>query len=403
MRRNFLFTAISVGSRLLVGLLLFLLLARLWGPAQFGVFSFAFSAMTLLVLVVDFGFDLYLMREVAAHPEDAGRLVGDTFRAKLLLSAVAAVAALCVIGLSGPELLPAGVALPLFVAPLRALGHYDLETSVVTTGNALQFGLAGGVAWVGGTVTAVAVAILVSRVGYLLIAHLALVRIVPHLRLSFTARPMPWIAIRRAWPYGVDAALFAVWNQLDVIVVRAVFGTQAVGIYSAGQKVILGFSALAPVIGNVMLPHLSRIYAMGNGKFWRLAGLTSVVFGIFGLILSLPLIFFAEGMVPWLLGAKYAELVEYLPYFALLLFVKYLGASAGVIATAIGMQKNRVVAQLVGLAVLSLLTLIQFRDWADVRGFVSALALSSASVGAVVGFSVIRRFIAAASGAKNAG
>ena len=142
---------------------------------------------------------------------------------------------------------------------------------------------------------------------------------------------------------------------------------------------------------------------MGDGKFWRLAGLTSVVFGVFGLILSLPLIFFAEGMVPWLLGAKYAELVEYLPYFALLLFVKYLGASAGVIATAIGMQKNRVVAQLVGLAVLSLLTLIQFRNWTDVRGFVSALAISSASVGAVVGFSVMRRYIAFASGAKNAG
>ena len=361
MKRNLLFTAISVGRRLLVGLLLFLLLARLWGPAQFGVFSFAFSTMTLLVLVVDFGFDLYLMREVASHPEDAGRLVGDTFRAKLLLSAAATVAALCVIGLSGPELLPAGVALPLFVAalamsfsdlfvaPLRALGHYDLETSVVTAGNALQFGLAGGVAWVGGTVPAVAVAILVSRVGYLLIARVVLTRVLSELRPFGGATSSPLKTIKRALPYGADYMLVVVWNQLDILAVRMMFGVQAAGLYAAGQKIVLGVSALAPVVGNVMIPRLSTMFAARDKRLWQTASKTSVLITAMGVICALPLIFWPELTTRVLFGLRYTELSAFLPWFGAVLLVRFAAASAGVLITAIGQQAMRVWAQLIGM------------------------------------------------------
>ena len=149
MKRNFLYTAVSVGSRLLVGLLLFLLLARLWGPAQFGLFSFVFSFSALLVLLVDFGFAVYLLREVAAKPDQAHRLIAEAFRAKLLLMGIAV--ALLVAGavLIGPTALPPTLLAPLFLAalamsfsdffvsPLRALGRFDLEAALVTLANTL--------------------------------------------------------------------------------------------------------------------------------------------------------------------------------------------------------------------------------------------------------------------------
>ncbi|MBL8351861.1 MAG: oligosaccharide flippase family protein [Burkholderiaceae bacterium] len=363
MKRNFAYTAVSVGSRLLVGLLLFLLLARLWGPAQFGLFSFVFSYSALLVLLVDFGFAVYLLREVAARPDDAARLVAESLRAKLVLLLVA-MALLIVSGWAiGPATLPPSLVAPLFmaalamsfadffVAPLRALGRYDLEAGLVALANVLQFVLAGTVAWHGGSPMAVGWAMLGSRLVYLALALRATRKVLPQLRLREPVAAGPLATLRRAWPYGVDGMLATAWNQLDVVAVRVLFGTQAVGVYSAGQKIVLGVSALAPVVGNVMIPRLSSLAVTKSQYFGRDAKITGGLLLAIGLFFALPLIIYPDAVASLLFGVSYRNLESILPIFGLVLIAKFLGAAAGVTATAAGLQFKRIVAQLTGMAV----------------------------------------------------
>jgi O-antigen/teichoic acid export membrane protein len=164
MKRHFAYSLVSLGSRLLVGLVLFVILARLWGPGKFGLFTFVFSFTTLLVLLVDFGFHLYLLREVARSPSQAAVLIADSFCAKLVLVAGTVAIGLCLFAAIGPKALPPSVVFPLFltaltlsfselfVAPLRALGHFDQEAIVVVLANVVQFVLVGVTAWIGGRV-----------------------------------------------------------------------------------------------------------------------------------------------------------------------------------------------------------------------------------------------------------
>lgn len=367
MRRNFIYTGVSVGSRLLVGLLLFLLLARLWGPAQFGLFSFVFSFSALLVLLVDFGFAVYLLREVAARPSEASRLIAEALRAKLVLMMLA-VLLLVGSGLAiGPAVLPPALLAPLFlaalamsfadffVAPLRALGRFDLEAGLVTLANALQFALAGAVAWQGGSPMAVGWAMLVARLFYLALALRATRQVVPQLQLSAPVAAGPWTTLRRAWPYGVDGMLITAWNQLDVVVVRVLFGTQAVGLYSAGQKIVLGIGALAPVVGNVMIPRLSRLAATKARSFWTTAGKTGALMACIGAAFGVPLMLFAQPLADLMFGQSYQGLAALLPLFGGVLVLRYVAASAGVVITAAGYQSRRVVVQLLGLAVVACL------------------------------------------------
>src|SRR5664279_1885775 len=168
MKRNFAYTAVSIISRLLVSTLLFLLLARAWGPGQFGIFSFVFSVSALLMLTVDFGFSTFLLREIAADADKAPELFAQGLRAKLALTAVMSTAALIAAIAFGSHTLPVELFVLLLAAalvlsfaefcnaPLRAIGRYDLETLLATSSNMLQFLLAGGVAWLGGTPVAVA-------------------------------------------------------------------------------------------------------------------------------------------------------------------------------------------------------------------------------------------------------
>lgn len=393
MKRNFLYTGISVGSRLLVGLFLFLLLARSWGPEHFGVFSFTFSAMMLTALLVDFGFGLYLMREVAARPEAAPELLRTAFQSKLLLTGAATVVAAVLIAVLGPSVLPATLAWPLFVAalamsyadffvaPLRALGRFDLEALAVAAGNALQFVLAGATAWMGGDAVQVACVMAVTRCVYLAIARIMLARALPGLRIATGGNWQSLRTLRRVLPYGMDGMLVMAWSQLDVVAVRALFGAQGVGLYSAGQKIVQGFAALAPVVGNVMIPRLSRLSATNELAFWGAGRKTCVLLIGLGVAFAVPLVVAPKHVSAALFGARYLDLAPLLPWFGSLLLVRFLAASAGVLITAVGLQAKRVSSQIFALGMVAIAVLIFGDELPGISEFVQIMASGQLIVG----------------------
>src|SRR2546426_4387529 len=92
MRRNSIFSFLSAATRLLTNMLLFVGIARFYGPEGFGQFTVAHTYLTLFFLIADFGFDLLLTTEIARAPGRSGLLMQQFFPAKLILSLVATVA-----------------------------------------------------------------------------------------------------------------------------------------------------------------------------------------------------------------------------------------------------------------------------------------------------------------------
>jgi len=388
MKKNFLYTAVSIGSRLLTGLVVFVLLARIWGPADFGLFAFVFSTCALLTLVVDFGFSGYLLREVGANPAHVAPLIQNAFWVKIRLIVVLVTLATAVILIMGSAVTPPWLLMPLllaavalsfadfFIAPLRALGRYDLETLVVTSSNLFQFLIACGVAWRVGTPIAVAWAFAVSRVCYLVAAAYTLHQVIPALSLRQGSTEKVTATFGKVWPYGVDGILTTSWNQMDVIAVRAIYGVQAVGLYSAGQKIVQGISALAPVVGNVMIPKLSRLAKTQDTNFHSVALRTAIAMVMIGVGFAAPLIAVPEFFSHLLFGEKFADLADLLPYFGILIALKYVAAGSGVVVTAAGLQARRVKCQLMGLATFAALTLAVLYLQADLQSFIQAYTAS---------------------------
>lgn len=367
MKSGFVFTALTVASRLLVGLLLFLLLARLWGPAPFGQFTFVFSVSALLVLIVDFGFSLYVLREVAARRSEATALISEAMAAKMRLAVVCATVALAVALAAGPRAVPPALLLPLllaalamsfadfFIAPLRAMGLYKAECALVVAANTLQLTIAGGVAWYGGDTVAVAWTMALSRLVFMCVAGAQLGRILPDLNLRRPLSGRRRGTIGKILPYGLDGVMAVAWTQADVVLVRLLFGQQAVGLYAAGQKIVLGIGALAPVVGNVMIPSMTALVARHSPRFWRMAFRTAALLMCIGLVFALPMILLPDQIVVLLFGPAYRDLAGLLPMFGLVVLVRYAGAGAGVVITAAGLQARRVLAQVAGMCMVALL------------------------------------------------
>ena len=64
MFRDSVFSLISTVVRLTTGLILFIVLAHVWGPERFGTFMYPFTIAGILVKVVDYGFLLQVTRDV---------------------------------------------------------------------------------------------------------------------------------------------------------------------------------------------------------------------------------------------------------------------------------------------------------------------------------------------------
>jgi O-antigen/teichoic acid export membrane protein len=403
MKRNFAFTAISIASRLLVSTLLFLLLARVWGPDLFGTFSFVFSASALLMLTVDFGFSTFLLRELAANSAKAPELIAQGLRVKCVLSGVMSATA-CVLAFAlGSHALPLALfslllsaALLLsfaefYNAPLRALGRYDLETLLATAGNSLQFLLAGGVAWIGGTPLAVAGAMVVSRAAYLVVSWRTLGRIVPIFRIREAGGSVR-STLEHLWPYGVDGALTNVWIYIDIVAVRMLFGTQIAGLYAAGQKTVYGIGALAPIVGNVMIPQLSRKAHHRAPDTWRVAALTGALMVGIGVVFAIPLVAFPELVIDILFGPNFSAAAQWLPWFGVILLVRYAAGAFGVILSAIGLQRKRVVGQVLAICVYVVcLALVAANRWGVEPALASLLIAMTAMGVAYAGYVLVAK------------
>ena len=161
MFRDSVFSLITTVVRLATGVVLFVVLAHVWGPERFGLFMYPFTIAGILVKLVDYGFLLQVARDVGRRPSDAHGTMSRAFGAKLILVMPAAAVAFGV-ALLMPGVKGLGALLPILLAdaiatsftqflniPLRALGRFDQEARISALANATVFAAVAAVALTG--------------------------------------------------------------------------------------------------------------------------------------------------------------------------------------------------------------------------------------------------------------
>jgi len=88
-RNNSVFSFLSISSRLVANVVVFWIIARVYGPELFGQFTFAQTLATIFILFADFGFDILLTNEIARDRDKAKALFQQFFSLKLIFSLVA--------------------------------------------------------------------------------------------------------------------------------------------------------------------------------------------------------------------------------------------------------------------------------------------------------------------------
>jgi len=253
--------------------------ARAFGTAEFGSFSFANSINAFLFIIAQFGLPVFGAREVAQTSRLEWGLLRAVTAARLLLAVSGTLVALAVLyfvpGVTRTEYwLVAGfrlsnVALSGFFGwTFQGMGRLHLWAAVNIAWQALWLVFTIAVFYSHGSITLVsfgfaAAALMAGMLGWPRLRQLM------HLPGGVTSAPAYSVrsVIGASANLGAGTLLITVLVWTDTIIVRFVKGQQAAGAYAAGNRVALALAMLASYYVLGAFPKLSYTALNRPGEF----------------------------------------------------------------------------------------------------------------------------------------
>jgi lipopolysaccharide exporter len=375
-------TAFALASQLATAsftAVLTIVLVRVLGPEDYGVFALALSVASLVFLPADFGISQSTARFVAEHRGERDRIaavMADGLKLKVASSAVICVILFALAGpiasaYDAPDMAWAlrGVALALFGQSMmgfyrtgfEAIGRVRLNLRLVFSESAVEAGASIALVLAGAGVVGAAFG---RAIGYAFGTALALylARQTIGAR-GISLRGSPAGRLREIASYAgallIIDAIFAALTQLDILLIGAILGTSAVGIFQAPAKLItfLHYPGLALSAG--VSPRLARGGEGPNVQAFA-AGIRYLM--ILQGLLVVPTIVWAGPITDLVLGDEFAESADVMRALAPLTFLFGIAPIVSVGVNYLGEARRRIpiaIAALIANFVVSIVLLYE--------------------------------------------
>ncbi|MFZ7131277.1 MAG: oligosaccharide flippase family protein, partial [Eubacteriales bacterium] len=225
---NIFFSSITLGLRFLSTAILFIIMARVFGAEEFGRFAFAVSFTGIFQIIVDYGYNLLLVREVAASPHKASKIASELLGGKIVLSLFSSIALIIVIRLLHYPPKTEIIVYILWVSSLfysfglffnfifRGLNKFQNETYSTAILNGILFFTVGTLLYFSFDTIGIAITYMVARTIYFL-TSLYLV--------NKKVGRIPWVLnsnnffrnLKISFPFGIHAILGSLYFQIDTV------------------------------------------------------------------------------------------------------------------------------------------------------------------------------------------
>jgi O-antigen/teichoic acid export membrane protein len=268
----------------LLGFLFFIAIARHFGPAGTGAYSYSFAVAAVVSVCGGLGLELYGMREFARLDETAHRPLLASLLATQALAVVVALAGLGIYLLAtrsdfstalatvflSVHLLGFAVARTLF-APTFARQEMakPAVAELVCRGLAILVGLL--------IVTVGASSLITALIGFpvagLVLAAIAAGSARRHVGALSLGAGWGTIAstVRVAWPFAAADIVFQVYARADLVLLTLIAGEAIAGIYASGFKFVEVGTLPLTFLNVAAFPHLSRLFESDNRGFAAVA------------------------------------------------------------------------------------------------------------------------------------
>ena len=312
-----------------------LVVPRVLGPAQMGVYTLGVAAGGVLTVLIGLGMQPLLVREVAADPERAPELIGTSIvlRGLISLPVLAAVILVALFGHLQPEeamALSLGWGMCIFY-----LLAEPIQSAFQAAEKMKYLAYNGVLTKTGVAVGAVALVLLGIRAIGLLLASIAVMAAVMGLNFLWVRglTRIDWrVTVARmrslfiaSLPYWGFAAFFTIYLWIDSLMLGLMTSSTVLGWYALPTKLFGTLMFIPTILSTAWLPQMVRGVAEGGNRIWASAR-TSIELV---LILSMPVcagtIVVAPALIHLLYGPAFAASVPVMIILAACLPLMYFG------------------------------------------------------------------------------
>jgi len=336
------------------------LAARRLSREAFGIMSLGTTLGWMVAVATDFGMQMHLARAVALRPGEARYLLETWLGVRQRTAAIGLALLAVAIGAAGMGGARA-LALLIFVATYvvsgliefvhyfyRGLSRSDIESTLTLGWRGTSLACAAAVLWWHPDVLVLALALLVPACATFAVSLRRGRRLAPaedHGERRANAAGGVWSELGRdVWPIGAGIVLSAVYFRVDVLLIEAWRGTEAVGLYNAVFRLVDALRLFPAAVLAVVLPSLVRATSAGS-LFQVSAGLTG-----FAVAVALALWPLAGWLVTLLYGAAYGDAVP--AFRILLLSFPLMSLNYALTHQLIGWQRHRAYAAICAMALV---------------------------------------------------
>lgn len=308
--------------------ILVVILARGFGPRQYGYFAFTLAFLPLFLHLARWGIDIGSLRRIAMRRDRFSAVFVNGAVLRLMLAVTATVVGLAVSWIFvdnraafevavvvGFALLLDEMATYLSVA-FTAFEQLRFDAGVLIANRVVSTVLAGAVVALDGGLLAVCTAYMLGSVGAVLVGSFFLGRRLPPVHISDFRRSELGPLLREGTPYGIASFLNMAVFRIDAVLLEALKGPVAVGVYGVAYRFFEPILFVTWSIAQAATPRLVRDAAgreptrtfelslaatlafylpVAVGAPFTVAWLLEHLFGVRYLV--------AEGAVLWLAGA----------------------------------------------------------------------------------------------------
>ena len=336
------------------------LAARRLSREAFGIMSLGTTLGWMVAVATDFGMQMHLARAVALRPGEARYLLETWLGVRQRTAAIGLALLAVAIGATGMGGAHA-LALLIFVATYvvsglieflhyfyRGLSRSDIESTLTLGWRGTSLACAAAVLWWHPDVLVLALALLLPACATFAVSLRRGRRLAPaedHGQRRANAAGGVWSELGRdVWPIGAGIVLSALYFRVDVLLIEAWRGTEAVGLYNAVFRLVDALRLFPAAVLAVVLPSLVRATSAGSLSQVS-AGLTG-----FAVAVALALWPLAGWLVTLLYGAAYGDAVP--AFRILLLSFPLMSLNYALTHQLIGWQRHRAYAAICAMALV---------------------------------------------------
>lgn len=253
---------------LALNFILYIFIARILGPEQYGIFAAAIALAGILSLFIQFGLPRFTNREIAAQPETATRSIALFLLVECLTSLAVLITFLPFALMFGYReevlavyyfaiLAEVGRATILTLRnAVKGLGWFRSESIIVFAERTVIFVLA-------------TIVLFSTQNLVLVISTMAIARILCSITLLIYLSQkvsifssITWakivLTLKAAYPFAISGVLWILYYQVDIVMLEALSTETETGFYGASYRVLEIFSALPRVIFYVIFTRLAK-------------------------------------------------------------------------------------------------------------------------------------------------